>query len=414
MNATKGVWVPQRIVVIGDIGVVDEMIHIGDEAMFEAAISAMRERGIIDITGISMAPAESTARYGIPAVANIGWPGSRADREHRLAAVVAAVTDPVLLDARDPAHAVIAAIRDSDGVAIAGGGNMSTLWPHHIFERAALGGIAAALNKPLVVSGQTIGPELDDADSALVRGLLSNAVLVGLREPNSFALCLRLGLLDLTQTIDDASFLVADEVSDSSKYCLVSVASHVGDAARDEVVAALAVMLDGIANDTGLEIVFLAHFGALTGSSRGDAVMHDAVIAAMTSPTRVVPPTDSTAAASLASGAAMVVSSRYHPAVFAVPAGVATIGIPVDDYTGVKLRGALGNFGQDGLLPVGDLIAGNGAALAARLWADRDVIRSGAALLVPTARTASSTWWDRVAAVFGAECRTGQGVDVTR
>ena len=393
---------PQRIVVIGDIGVVDGMIHIGDEAMFEAAVDALRERGITDITGISTTPAESAERYNISAIRTIGWPGSRADREERLARVVAAVSTPSTLDADDPAHEVIAAIRDSDGLAIAGGGNMSTLWPQHIFERTALGRIAVALDKPVVVSGQTIGPELDDADSALVRDLLGSAEVVGLREPSSFALCGRLGLTGLTQTIDDASFLVSDDVPASSTYCLVSVASHVGDASRDEVVVALAALLDTVAAETGLEIVFFAHFGPLDGPSRGDAVMHDAVIAAMTSPARIVPPVDSVTGASLARGAAMVVSSRYHPVVFAVPAGVPTIGIPVDGYTGVKLSGALGNFGQDGLLGVDELLAGRGAALVKRLWADRDVIRSEAAVLAPSARAASSAWWDRIAAIFGA------------
>ncbi|MDJ0335876.1 polysaccharide pyruvyl transferase family protein [Salinibacterium sp. G-O1] len=393
---------PQRIVVIGDIGVVDSMIHIGDEAMFEAAVDAMRQRGITDITGISSAPSESSARYGISAVMTIGWPASRLDREARLAAVIAAVRNPETLDAGDPAHEVISAIRNSNGMLIAGGGNMSTLWPHHIFERSALGAIAVALGKPLVVSGQTIGPELDDADSALVRELLGSADLVGVREPSSFALCDRLGVADVTQTIDDASFLVADDVPTSSDYCLVSVASHVGDATRADVVRALATMLDEIASHTGLDIVFFAHFGPLDGPSRGDAVMHDAAIEAMTSPARVVAPVDSVSGARLARGASMVVSSRYHPVVFAVPAGVPTIGIPVDDYTGVKLRGALGNFGQDGVLSVEELLAGNGSALVARLWADRDVIRSNASTLEPRASVASSSWWDRIATIFGA------------
>ena len=393
---------PQRVVVIGDIGVMDNMIHIGDEAMFEAAVDALRARAITEITGVSSAPSESTARYAISAVANIGWPGSRADRADRLSRVVAAVSAPSALDADDPAHAVIAAIRESDGVLIAGGGNMSTLWPHHILERTALGHIAGAMHKPLVISGQTIGPELTAADSALVRELLGSAELVGLREPSSFALCERLGLVDLTQTIDDASFLVSDEVPLNSTYCLVSISNHVGDAPREEVVVALAALLDSVGAQTGLEIVFFAHFGALDGPSRGDAVMHDAVIVRMTSAARIEPPVDSVTGSSLARCAAMVVSSRYHPVVFAVPAGVPTIGIPVDDYTEVKLRGALGNFGQDGLLGVDQLLAGHGTALVSRLWADRDVIRSGAASLAPTARAASSAWWDRLAAVFGA------------
>lgn len=392
---------PQRIVVIGDIGVVDEMIHIGDEAMFEAAVDALRERGITHITGVSVAPTESSARYGISAVTNIGWPTSRVEREERLSRVIAAVTDPSALGADDPAHAVIAAIRDSDGLAIAGGGNMSSLWPQHIFERTALGRIAVALDKPVVVSGQTIGPELDAADAALVSGLLSSAEVVGLREPSSFALCEQLGLRGLTQTIDDASFLVTDSETGSAGYCLVSISSHVGDASRRDVVEALASLLDSVVAETGLDIVFFAHFGQLQGPSRGDALIHDAIISAMSNPARVVPPVDSKAGARLARGAGLVVSSRYHPVVFAVPAGVPTIGIPVDDYTGVKLRGALGNFGQDGVLPVDDLLAGQGRSLVTRLWANRHVTREEAAMRAPTARAASSAWWDRVAAIFG-------------
>ena len=181
-----------------------------------------------------------------------------------------------------------------------------------------------------------------------------------------------------------------------------SISGHVAGAARSDVVVALAALFDALALETGLEIVFLAHFGALVGPSRGDSVMHDAIIDAMAGPSRVVAPTDSVRAGSLARSAGMVVSSRYHPVVFAVPAGVPTIGIPVDDYTGVKLRGALGNFGQEGLLPVAELLDGHGPALAARLWADRETIRAGAVTLAPTARAMSAAWWDRVAAVFGA------------
>ncbi|WP_397545215.1 hypothetical protein, partial [Salinibacterium sp.] len=70
----------QQIVVIGDIGVMNNMIHIGDEAMFEALVDAMRQRGIHGITGISSAPIESSARYGISAVSTVGWPRERADR----------------------------------------------------------------------------------------------------------------------------------------------------------------------------------------------------------------------------------------------------------------------------------------------------------------------------------------------
>ena len=61
------------------------------------------------------------------------------------------------------------------------------------------------------------------------------------------------------------------------------------------------------------------------------------------------------------------------PGRLGAPAGVATLGIAVDDYTTVKLRGALGAFGQDGVVAAADL--GDAPALAERLWAARHELR---------------------------------------
>ena len=84
-----------RVVAIGDVGVVDDMMHIGDEAMFEAARDELAARGA-DVVGVSSAPAETAARYGIEAVARIGFDGLDRDAaEARLAAVLA------LADGRD-------------------------------------------------------------------------------------------------------------------------------------------------------------------------------------------------------------------------------------------------------------------------------------------------------------------------
>ena len=389
-----------RIVAIGDVGVADDVIHIGDEAMFEALVDALRARGVEQVTGVSIQPSETALRYGIDAVEPIGFPRTRDERDERRSAVLrTARGESGLLEPGDPALAVIEAIRASDGLVVAGGGNMTSLWPHHVYERATLGAIAREFGKPVVVTGQTIGPELDEGDTALVVELLSTARLVGVREGSSYDLVTGLGV-SAEHTIDDASYLV-DEPADPGDYCLVSLAGHVGDADKEEVVRAAAALLDSVVAHTGLRVCFLAHFGSLHPElSIGDSLMHDRVIAAMASPATVIAPSDSVTAARLARGAALVVSSRYHPVVFAVPAGVPAMGIPVDDYTGVKLRGALGNFGQEGALPVGALVDGKGPALASRLWADRERIRSRAAELAPAKRAASAEWFDRVVAAL--------------
>jgi polysaccharide pyruvyl transferase WcaK-like protein len=385
-----------RIVAIGDIGVRDDVIHIGDEAMFEALVDALRSRGVEHITGLSAQPGESALRYGIDAVQSIGFPLDRVASDDRMHRVIAtAGGESGLLEDEDPAHAVILAVRDSDGVVIAGGGNMTSLWPHHIYERATLGALATAFGKPLVVTGQTIGPELGPDDRALVTALLSSARLVGVREASSLGLVDSLGIA-VEHTIDDASYLVSEQPT-TREYTLVSLAGHVATADKDAVVTAAAELLDVVAKHTGLDTVFLPHFASLHSEQRiGDSLMHDRVIAAMTSPARLVTPTNSVDAARLAREASLVVSSRYHPVVFAVPAGVPTIGIPVDEYTGVKLRGALANFGQDGVLPVDDLLRGKGADVASRVWDRRAIIRADAAHLSGQRHAASVAWWDRV------------------
>jgi len=391
------------------------MVHVGDEAMFDEMVYQLRERGVDTITGISSNPAETRERYGIDAVAGIGFrtQKTRAEQEDRMRRVVrTAAGETGLLDADDSAHAVIDAIRSSDGVAVSGGGNMASTWPSHIFERGTIGEIARLAGKPLVVSGQTIGPHLDDADRELVATLLSTAALVGLREKPSHAFSIALGVPEglLNQTVDDASFLSEQrkqtDVADDSAtpYCLVSLSTHVGVENRDEFQQAVADLLDHVVETTGLDIRFYAHFASLDESeSRGDTVMHDVVIAKMTS-TRVatLDEGDSVAAARLARGAALVVSSRYHPAVFAVSGGVPTIGIPVDDYTTTKLTGALGNFGQSALVSAARLVSGDAPAVASEVWNDRDAIRERGLAIAETNRAASTDWWNRVATALGA------------
>ncbi|GAA0963981.1 polysaccharide pyruvyl transferase family protein [Frigoribacterium faeni] len=415
-----------RIVTIGDVGVVDDMIHIGDEAMFDEFAAQLRARGA-SITGVSSSPAETAARYGIDAVPTLDFSpattgGRDGQRERRRRVLAAADGDRSALPDSDRAWRVIDAVRAADAVAVAGGGNMASLWPMHVYERATLGALARRAGKPYVVTGQTIGPVLEGEDRDLVAELLSGAELVGLREGASFELVRGLGVPEslLTATIDDASFVGLGSDSDFGTssdsgpdtgsadaaplpYCAVSLSAHVGDADRGRFAESVARLLDRIVDETGLEIVFLAHWASLRpGDERGDSLLHRAVIEQMTRPARVEPTTDTPAAARLARGAALHLTSRYHPAVFAVAGGVPTVGIAVDDYTTVKLTGALGNFGQSSVVSSAELLDGSAAAVALDAWAARADVHRAWEARVGSARTASAAWWDRVASTLGA------------
>ena len=387
-----------RIVSIGDIGPLDGMLHVGDEAMFEAMVLELRSRGATHITGLSSNLADSAERYGVDAIRNLGFQGGdRAASERRMHDILTGRIEP-----RDPAVDIVQAVQTADVVVIAGGGNMTSIWPSHIFERATLGALAVAAGTPLVVSGQTLGPQLDDADGVLLAGLLRSADLVGVREGDSLALAERLGA-SAELHADDASFL-ADLVASSAPlppfpYCLVTLSTHTGAGDRDEFVDAVARLLDRVASTTGLGVVLSGHFAPFSGLPRGDEVIHELVRSAMEQQSGTARVASAAESAALARGASLVITSRYHPAVFAVSGGVPTIAIPVDDYTTTKLTGALGNFGQTSLLPLDALLADDGPSLLGDTWQQRGAIRETGLRLASEQRASTAAWWDTVAAL---------------
>lgn len=394
-----------RLLSIGDIGVSDGMMHIGDEAMVEALRDEMRARGV-ELVAVSAEPAESAARYGVDAVPRIGFAGlNRDDAEERMREVVAAAKHPSLLGTDDPARAVIEAIADTDGVVVAGGGNLASRWPVHIYERATLARIAGELGRPVVITGQTFGPDLEPHDRTLLSRALQNARLVGVREKTSLALARELGVV-ARLGVDDASFLGdrdpgADEDAHAPRSgVLVSLSLSLGGAPRDETVAGIARLVDRAAELTGESVAFHAHFGRLDSAApaRGDAVLHDEVRAQMSAPSRVIPTGDPRAAARLARSSALLITGRYHPAVFAAPAGVPIVGLVADDYTRIKQLGVLGHWGQDGIAPLADT-AGAGAAVLDQVWSARERIADAAAEREPRNRAEAALWWDRVANV---------------
>lgn len=399
-----------RLVAIGDIGVVDDMMHIGDEAMFQALSDELGARGA-EIVAVSSAPAESAARYRAGAVGRIRFDGLDRDAaERRLAAVVAGVDAPSVLPVDDPAREVIAAVAAADGVVIAGAGNLASTWPLHVYERAALGRIAERLGKPLAITGQTFGPDLRGRDRELVAQLARGAALVGVREAASQTLAAELGV-DARLGVDDASFLGGDspggpfpggDAPDTPPRSgvLVSLSLHLGGAPRAETVERVARLVDAAADTVGGPVRFHAHFGAASGiDSRGDAVLHDEVRARMRTDATVLPTGDPRPAADLARRAGLLITGRYHPAVFAAAVGVPVLGLVADEYTAIKQRGALAHWGQSGTVPLARADA-DGIPRLHALWASRARLFDEAAARRPAHRADAARWWDRIADLF--------------
>ena len=160
------------VLIIGDVGVLDGMFHIGDEAMFEAAVGELAQRGLSPV-GVSSNPDETAARYGIPAVPRLGFAGlDRAEASRRADHLIAVAAGTAELSPDDPAAEVFAALDGAQMLVNAGGGNLATRWHSHVFERATLARLARLRGVPVVVTGQTLGPDLDAPDDAVVARML--------------------------------------------------------------------------------------------------------------------------------------------------------------------------------------------------------------------------------------------------
>ena len=81
-------------------------------------------------------------------------------------------------------------------------------------------------------------------------------------------------------------------------------------------------------------------------------------------------------AASVTAAAALVITNRYHPAVFGLAAGVPVVALANDAYSDIRLAGALGNWGLgDWALPQPSLSPGGVDEAVLEAWNRRDEIR---------------------------------------
>ena len=411
-----------KFVVQGDLG--QGAYHVGDEAMALAAVDELLQRTEAPVVLLSRDPAQTAALYGTPSIPPIEFPWPPAERSAYLERVRrAAKGDRAALPAADPVWGVIEEVSTSDGVLIAGGGNMNSLYGWLLYERAAVGLIAKELGKPLVVSGQTFGPTLLPQDRKVLHELLHGAALIGAREPASYALGFELGLGSekLVRVLDDGSFLqtrtdggpAADGgVQDSGLPDLPGlpadgyIAATVGpDAWREgtRTLAGFAAVLDRAAQLTGLPVYLLPHMGTLGSADNGaDHESHRTVLAhSRSGRLAMLPVLPVRTAAAVTAAAALVITNRYHPAVFGLAAGVPVVALANDAYSDIRLAGALGNWGLgDWALPQPSLTPGGVDEAVAEAWSRRDEIRRHLDGLRPGLERSQATWWDAVAVVL--------------
>jgi polysaccharide pyruvyl transferase WcaK-like protein len=300
-----------HVVLLGDVG--GPAYHVGDEAMLDANVEILRD----------------------------AIPGVR--------------TTTLGRDARG--EEIDAALSAADAAIVSGGGNLSSTWPELLRQRVAFAAACRERSVPLIVTGQTVGPNLSDEDAAGIDRVLASSDWFGARERDTLDLLLQRfpGCASVGYQVDDTFGLrdrrPADETLSALEpggYVALSLDSSYGsDEGRGDVNAIVAQVAQ-VARSVQKPVVFVPHLGHLGGTTGADADLGRRVCTLLElagAQALLAPVLVGAEAAWIGRRAYLVVSARYHPLVFATSAAVPAIGIHRDEYMRVKLHGALAHVG---------------------------------------------------------------------
>lgn len=381
-----------RLMLIGDVG--DRMFHIGDEAMFETAINELHRRGDVAITAVTSGPSAVEQRYGVDAVGQLGFDERRGaaydgERDARLQRVLARSADgPEVVAWWD-------ALDQADAVLVCGGGNLTSSWPHLVYERIALLSAAHDRGLPIVLVGQSVGPHLTRRQSELLAPLLAAARFVGVRDQASRAFVRAVSPdAPVTLHIDDAISLPNGPSWTGAPDAYVAMSLHpVEQSDTDALHDALRMLATSVRDATGADVVLLPNTGSLGGE-----LVPGSDAAFMTEWASGFGPDDGIHVAPMLSNGQFaatvraslaVVSSRFHPLVFGLGAAVPCLGLTSDRYTARKISGALTHAGLDGWrLPFASIGTPLPTTLATELFERRDE-------LVDHLTAVTADWADR-------------------
>lgn len=374
----------QRWVFVGDVGG-PETFHVGDEANLEACLEIFSKliRGLEAVV-VSSDPEHTANAYGVDAVPTLGF-ASRDRTEY------VAHADSLFAQRADgTAPAAIHALSNAEGLVICGGGNLSSSWPDHVFERVVLGRIARDRGIPVIIMGQTIGPSLRDLDRDRLGELLRGALHVGVRDAPSYALATGLGVdpSRLSYQPDDSISLLPEPPDfpwaralarqTGARWIAVTIHPVEKLAATMPLLDALASELTRVAEATRAQLVFIPHVAGVSDGTPGDAAIGRELAQRIATSEKMFV-SDVLPARQmrwLTGQAELVISTRYHPIVFGLAAGVPSIALWTSQYTRVKLEGALMHAGRPSDSHEFFACVGNGvlAERAVALWSARHSI----------------------------------------
>ncbi|MBV7364119.1 polysaccharide pyruvyl transferase family protein [Actinomycetaceae bacterium TAE3-ERU4] len=297
-------------------------------------------------------------------------------------------------------------VQESDGVILGGGGSFNSEYGWLFKERLLLGKIAQMAGKPLVITGQTLGPALSKTDLQIAAEVFSHACLIGFRDSTSLRLFERhFPHLKAHLSLDDASFFAIAEdtpekkISKEDSPLVVSLSSSGFSNSVDTEIKNYASLIDGFYEATGHPSLMVPHM-SLRRSYTGDEEFHYHLKNSLSSPSLFLETESATPSAQRINQAAMVLTSRFHPLIFSLSRAVPALPISNNTYSHIRLQGALENWGLDNqlLTDAKDLSTPTALDRMLEVWEKRDAITGFLNEQRHYRQQEVGKWWDRIIA----------------
>ena len=411
-----------HVLIIGDVGW-DDFYHLGDEAMTEFAIEAVRAQGADDITLVAGNPQYAGRMYEVDGVNRFGFRmGHRASNAARSAAILAHVRGEASLHDSDRALPTLRALETADALLIAGGGNLNSTFDHHIYDRLTLARVAREYGVPYALTSQTLGPLIYRDDRSLIEELLCGARFFTAREDHTYRVASEIAgaKTEVLLQVDDAFSLTAnpsdrEAIADltGAPFVIASFAEKSSSPVLStaDYHALAARIIREIAERAGIRVLLVPHAGALQADKfKRDEISNETIARiADHSNVRTVRMLTARQLAALTEEASLVIGTRYHAGIFAAAVGVPHVALAPNMYSSVRMRGAARNIGfEDFVLPISHASAVIDTATGmlgtdARASAVCDHLRSAA----DTLTRSHAKYWD---AAMDTLLRNGNGV----
>jgi polysaccharide pyruvyl transferase WcaK-like protein len=411
-----------HFVVIGDVSNISTY-HVGDEAMLNANLSEIRKYfPNTTFTVLSHDPTWTSNHYRVASIPRLNFPNT--PNAHDLKAQLEELLGnvQVFLDSGDLSSKqfgseVISALAASNGLIISGGGNICSTWPGFLYERVGLMRIAQMLGKRIVILGQTIGPYLQPDEMELLKDTLPYAEMIGIREQSTVELLTSLGIPEekIKFQLDDAFYLgpqvieaiptITELLNTQRSWIAITIHPFCDPNQNNGVLEALARQLDKVVETTGMPLVFIPHVATTQNSGLFSDSMVGQALARFLKPTTPMTVLDvylDREVYWVTSQAAMIISSRYHPLIFALATGIPCLGIYTDEYSRVKVRGALAHAGlEDWAIPLELALVNLLERSAVDLWSMRVEIRQHLSTMQGYWQALFKRHWQYVYSVLG-------------